>query len=126
MADDAVKYVQWRLNPAHPVEDICDYFAFVDRYGLGPGVYPKDQAPVAPAHPHCKCVLSKLFDVEAEPEQVEDADQAYFATLPPDYARKVAGSQAKLERVMGGDSAWDVHNSTVDPVYQVKKVSDVM
>lgn len=126
MQDTDTHYVQWRLNPAHPVEDICDYFAGVDKYGLGPGVYPKELAPVAPAHPFCKCIL---FRMPAMPEQdhkiVEDADQQYFSDLPPDYARKVAGSAAKLERVQGGDSAWDVHNANIDPIYQVKTVSDV-
>ena len=125
MADEAVKFVQWRLNPAHPVEDICDYFAGVDLYGLGRGVYPKALAPVAPAHPFCKCVLSKLFDIEGEPVIDGDAELSYFNKLPPDQQRKVAGSKKKLERIKAGESAWDVHNANIDPVYQVKKASSV-
>lgn len=126
MADTDVEYVQWRLNPAHPIDDICDYFAGVDLYGLGPGVYPKELAPVAPAHPHCKCVLSPRLDIfDAKPEDVSDADQRYFNSLPPDLQRKVAGSAKKLERVKGGESAWAVHNAGIDPIYQVKKVTDI-
>ena len=126
MADEDVNFVQWRLNPAHPVEDICDYFAGVDRYGLGPGVYPKAEAPVAPAHPFCKCVLSKMFISGDDVERVEDAEAKYFATLRPDEARKVAGSEAKLERVKAGETAWQVHNSGVDPIYQVKTVGETV
>lgn len=53
MGDDGVEVVQWLLNPAHPVADICDLHAKADLYGLGKGCYPKGLAPVPPAHPHC-------------------------------------------------------------------------
>jgi len=39
------------LSPNHPKPDICDMHARVNRYGLGPGVYPKDRNPW-PAHPN--------------------------------------------------------------------------
>lgn len=121
LADDAVKYVQWRLNPRHPIEDICDYFAGIDKYGLGRGVYPKALAPVAPAHPFCKCVLSPRLDLNnLEPKEREDAEQRFFSSLSQDNQRKVAGSRKKLNRIRAGESAWDVHNSKIDPVYQVK------
>ncbi len=126
MADSDVEYVEWRLSPWHPVHDICDYFAGVDRYGLGNGVYPKAFAPVAPAHPHCKCVLTERFDLNGKSiKDVQDAELAYFNTLPPDKARKVAGSEKKLERVKAGETAWEVHNSNTDPIYQVKTVGQV-
>ena len=122
-ADTDVIYVQYRMSPAHPVEDICDYFAGVDLYGLGPGIYPKLQAPVAPAHPFCKCVLSKVFDIPEKPvERREDADKAFFNRLGVKDQRKVAGSKAKLEQIQAGKSAWDVHNANIDPRYQVKTV----
>ena len=129
MLDEDVEFVEWRLNPAHPVEDICDYFDRVDRYGLGPGVYPKAEAPVAPAHPFCKCVLSPRLDLTGEVGELvqdPDAETKYFNSLRPDEARKVAGSAKKLERVKAGETAWQVHNSGVDPVYQVKTVGDVV
>lgn len=126
VADTDVAYVQARLNPAHPVEDICDYFTRVDRYGLGPGVYPKLQAPVFPAHPFCKCVLSPRLDItQREVAESEEADLAYFRTLSQQEQRKVAGSKAKARRILDGESAWDVHNAKIDPLYQVKPVSAV-
>lgn len=126
LADDEIEYVQWRLSPAHPVEDICDYFAGVDRYGLGPGVYPKDQAPVAPAHPFCKCVLSPRLDLNGrEIKPVEDSEQRFFRKYSDDEQRKIAGSLDKLEQIRDGGNAWDVHNARIDPMYQVKEASKV-
>lgn len=126
MADSDVQYVQWTLSPRHPVHDICDYYAGVNRYGLGPGVYPKAFSPVPPAHPHCKCVLNERFDLNGKSiKDIQDAELAYFNKLPPDKARKVAGSEKKLERVKAGETAWQVHNSKIDPIYQVKTVSQV-
>lgn len=126
LADDEIQYVQWRLSPMHPVEDICDYFAGLDRYGLGPGVYPKELAPVAPAHPFCKCVLSPRLDLTGmQPTLIDDAEQKFFAQWSPDNQRRIAGSNAKLERIRRGESAWDVHNSRIEPEYQVKRAGQL-
>jgi hypothetical protein len=125
MADDDIKYVQWRLSTMHPIEDICDYFAGVDLYGLGPGVYPKELAPVAPAHPFCKCVLSPLALDDVKPKPKENAEQEFYSRWSPQSQRRIAGSNKKLERVRNGESTWDVHNSGTEPEYQVKKAGSV-
>jgi hypothetical protein len=126
IADADVRYVQWRLSPMHPVEDICDYFAGVDLYGLGPGVYPKELAPVAPAHPFCKCVLSPRLDLsDREPTPIEDADARFFARFDARRQRMIAGSEGKLEEVRRGRSAWEVHNARISPEYKVKRARDV-
>ena len=46
---ERIQYVQIRLSSKHPKTDICDYHAKVDLYGLGPGVYPKAEAPKPPS-----------------------------------------------------------------------------
>jgi len=51
MEQDRIQYVQIRLSSKHPKTDICDYHAQVDLYGLGPGVYPKADAPKPPLPP---------------------------------------------------------------------------
>lgn len=53
MADETVEVVQVRLNPRHPLPDICDLHAKANLWGLGPGLYPKGMAPKPPFHPHC-------------------------------------------------------------------------
>jgi hypothetical protein len=49
MDQDRIQYVQIRLSSKHPKPDICDLHAQVDRYGLGPGIYPKADAPKPPS-----------------------------------------------------------------------------
>ncbi len=124
--DTDVDFVQWRMSPAHAVSDICDYFAGVNRHGLGPGVYPKRLAPVAPAHPHCFCVLSPRLDLTGrKAREVEGADGAYFRTFPLSDASRIAGSGDKLKQVLAGADAVAVHNAGIAPAYQVKTVEQV-
>ena len=62
---DVVAY-RWVESTRHPTEDICDEYAKVDAYGLGPGIFPKDKAPELPAHPHCLCHYEKVYASELE------------------------------------------------------------
>jgi len=55
-----VTAMKWNLG-AHPEYDICDEIQSADLFGLGPGVYPKDQVPDRP-HPACNCFLSQVMD----------------------------------------------------------------
>ena len=124
--DEDVEWVQWRMNPSHPLPDICDFFARVNRWGLGGGVYPKRMAPVAPAHPFCRCVLSPRLDLTGRRgREVSGADQAYFRDLGLGEAARVAGSREKLDRVMAGADAVAVHNERIDPAYRVRTVEEV-
>lgn len=61
--EDVVTY-QWKLGSGHPAEDICDMYADAELYGLGKGVFPKDAAPVNPAHPHCLCHYAPVYESE--------------------------------------------------------------
>lgn len=58
-----VEGVEVVLSASHPKEDICD------EYAEG-GPYPKDDAPVLPAHPHCLCSYRWL--VASNPAMVND------------------------------------------------------
>lgn len=59
--DPNVAAYRWVESNRHPTEDICDENAKTDKYGLGAGVFPKDQAPELPAHPHCLCHYEKVY-----------------------------------------------------------------
>lgn len=48
------------LSPNHPRVDICDMHAKLNRYGLGPGVYPKGKNPW-PAHPNTLSFIEVVF-----------------------------------------------------------------
>jgi len=74
--DDSVGF-RWILSSGHGIEDICDYNADLDAYGLGPGGYPKDEGPEYPAHPNCMCSLAPIYrgelkdmdpDIELDPD----------------------------------------------------------
>ena len=57
---DVVKGIKWNLSPRHPEPDICDVYASVDLYGLGPGVFPPEYLPPLP-HPHCLCFMTHVL-----------------------------------------------------------------
>lgn len=63
---------RWKLGSRHPAEDICDMYAHADLYGLGAGVFPKDQAPVNPAHPHCLCHYAPVYASELKGKKRSD------------------------------------------------------
>ncbi len=54
---------RFMLSPNHPRPDICDMHASVNRYGLGPGVYPKGKNPY-PAHPETISFMEVVFSDE--------------------------------------------------------------
>lgn len=51
---------KFMLSPGHPEPDICDMHAKVNRWGLGPGVYPKGKNPW-PAHPNTISFVVVVF-----------------------------------------------------------------
>jgi hypothetical protein len=53
MAEKSLTVLQWKMSITHPMVDICDMHANLNKYALGAGCYPKELAPKPPAHPHC-------------------------------------------------------------------------
>lgn len=58
--------VRWRLSGSHPKIDDCDRYADADDHGLGRGVYPVDQVPPYPSHPHELCTLVPVMKSREE------------------------------------------------------------
>ena len=57
-----VQGLKWnRVAGAEPCE-ICDGLADDDNFGLGPGIYPSDNAPDS-GHPHCLCYYTFEIDL---------------------------------------------------------------
>lgn len=67
---DEVVGMKFLLSPTHPERDICDMHAAVNRYGLGPGVYPRGKSPW-PAHPNTLSFQNPVFA-----DEVTDDDRA--------------------------------------------------
>lgn len=125
MADGSISVVQVRINPAHPVTDICDLHARADLFGLGAGCYPKAKAPRPPFHPHCWCRLSSRPDLMAGADTAErkGAVQAYLKTLSSYEAARVMGSKERLLDVMQrGKSVDAVVNAGRDPMYHLARL----
>lgn len=59
-ASPSCRGVKYILSASHPKPDICDDITGTDKHGLGIGVYPIDEAPVYPFHPHCLCIVTTV------------------------------------------------------------------
>jgi len=82
MDDPDVIAYRWQLSDRHIHTDICDFNAKANLYGLGPGVYPKKKFPKFPAHPHCLCPLSEVFEGRLDMDFTKEAkmlDNAQFS-----------------------------------------------
>ena len=78
------------LSPNHPRTDICDMHAKVNRYGLGPGVYPKGKNPW-PAHPNTLSFVEVVFD-----DEVSEDDRKGKETRIDWLKRQDAGVQSDV------------------------------
>ena len=99
--DDSVVAYQWKLGSRHPAEDICDMYAHADLYGLGAGVFPKDQAPVNPAHPHCLCHYAPVYASELKgkkrSDNVEGRGNAWLKRQPLHIRQAILGMKGEQE-----------------------------
>jgi len=59
-ASKIVLGVKWNLSPSHGKYDVCDLLATQNVYGLGPGVYPPEAAPLIP-HPNDMCFVTRVL-----------------------------------------------------------------
>lgn len=129
LADDPdTEFVQIRLSATHPVEDICDFYAHADLYGLGPGVYPKDEAPMPSYHPFCRCIAAPLPGLRppAGWRKQPGAEQAWLRAQDPAIAARIMGSRAKRDEVLKGAHPTEVWNRTIGaPRYQVRTLAEV-
>jgi hypothetical protein len=80
-----VSAIGWRLSPAHPRPDICDWFASADGEDLGPGNYSPGNTPVS--HPNCLCYTvtilvalpkEQFVSKAAQPDLVTEAQKKYY------------------------------------------------
>ena len=101
--DDTVAAYRWEVSSAHPCTDVCDMYANVDLWGLGKGIYPKDQCPTLPAHPHCLCYLSPIYEGEVDLNEQQDLREEggnhWLQKQSKDVQRQLLGVQ--------GAKAWE-------------------
>ena len=102
---------------------------YVDRYGLGPGVFPKAEAPKPPLHCFCICRVTPKIDIppNIKPRERPGAERAYLRSLPAKEARDVAGSWEKRRRVLeDGETLETIYNEGKDELYKWKRMGEVV
>lgn len=126
LADVTIDVVQWRMSAAHPRADICDVFAKVDKFGLGPGCYPKRLAPGPTAHPFCRCRLRSRPDLRAtNARENPAAEREFLRGFNDREAAQLVGSRSKLRKVLGGTPAREVWNEGKAKSHQVIQLGDM-
>ena len=122
--DDSVVAYQWKLGSRHPAEDICDMYAHADLYGLGAGVFPKDQAPVNPAHPHCLCHYAPVYASELKgkkrSDNVEGRGNAWLKQQPLHIRQAILGVKGEQEW-KAGRTGWMEKARNISPVFEKKE-----
>jgi hypothetical protein len=100
--DDAVG-IRVSLSAVHEGYCICDFFVETDMYGMGPGIYPKDEVPEFPFHPHCMCLLDPWYKGESG-EYDDKATEAAFNDLENDEQAALVGKKGSWK-----DLDWETH-----------------
>lgn len=95
---------KYLLSPRHPEADICDMHSKVNRYGLGPGVYPnRDRCPW-PAHPNTLSYVEIVFKDEISDEDKKGKEDriAWLNKQPGTVQYGVLNSRAKRAALQKG------------------------
>lgn len=125
-SSDDIQVVKIQMSKTHPRTDICDYYASVDKYGLGAGVYPKDKAPVPPFHPFCRCQMIPRYAHEyAKPKLNANADKEYLEGLKEWQRARILGSKAKADEALKTGDVASVFNAMKPERYKVKSIDEV-
>ncbi len=105
-AEDSPDFAGFRflLSPRHPRVDICDMYASVNRYGLGPGVYPSREKCPWPAHPNTLSFVEIVFS-----DEISEEDRAgrqtrieWLKAQPPGVQVSVLNSRKKRTALQMG------------------------
>jgi hypothetical protein len=109
LSDDDAIGIKVSLSGEHEDYCICDFFAESDMFGLGEGVFPKDELPEYPFHPHCACLLDSVYRGDADAEYDDDAAQKAFDDLEDDERAALVGKKGDWE-----DLDWKDHKLPKD------------
>ena len=88
--------IKWVLSGVHEHYDECNFFAETDMYGMGEGVFPKDEVPEYPAHPWCACILEPVYDTEKGKYDDEEA-KAQFDNLDDEDKKYLVGKEGSWD-----------------------------
>ena len=90
LKDRNVHFLQVRLSSRHLDVDCCDLYADANMWGLGPGIYPKKEAPVPPFHSGCRCALAPIITLPKQsPARRQTETEALKAGFTPVVAAQI-------------------------------------
>jgi hypothetical protein len=109
--EDAIG-VQFTLSDAHDIDDICDMICGADMFGMGEGVYPKDNAPQYPFHPNCACGITKhfprsQFDEQKKPKFNSAPIKEYIKDASPSVKKQIFDNMGTKSVPKSAPDAWD-------------------
>ena len=124
LEDDTIEAVKFVMSATHPRRDICDVYAFQDKFGLGKGIYPKEHAPKLPLHPFCRCVLHSRRSIKtANSIENAESERQFLARVMRDEGEQAAanlvGGRGKLQAILDGDGILDVLNANKPDAYKL-------
>lgn len=99
---------RYKLSPLHNIFDQCDVLANIN-IGYGKGVYPKNNMPKIPRHPHCMCKLQPVYKSQVPPSQQLNVSKArnYINGLTQEQRQQLFGI-AGAEAVRSGED-WQIY-----------------
>lgn len=83
---------------------MCDFFTETDLYGLGDGIFPKDELPEFPFHPNCTCLLEPWYGDAEDAKYNDQAGADAFDDLEESDQKAIAGKDGEWD-----DVNWDSH-----------------
>ncbi len=117
--DKEIEFVRYRMSSAHPMVDICDYYANLD-VGYGRGIVPKSEMIVLPLHPHCMC----RYDPYYLPVKRKKPQQ-WIEKQSESVQRQVLGGYGQWKRWREGAPIEAVFNMS-RPKYPIKRYVEVL
>jgi hypothetical protein len=104
MGNDDIVGVKSALSSAHVEYDVCDFHATADLYGMGPGVWPKENRPDLPYHPWCTCSLEMVYANEADTSAFDpNKGKEFIKGLPASDQESLLGVQGRKDFLAGGN-----------------------
>lgn len=98
MENEDITLIRFSLSANHKILDICDFHTGLD-IGYGAGVYPKNQTPPYPFHPHCRCTFTDYIkpNVKKVPKEVLDESAKKWLKDNPNLQHPVLGSFDRVD-----------------------------
>ena len=123
LQDDEIELVRYTMSSAHPMMDICDYYANLD-VGYGRGVVPKREMVSLPLHPHCRCKYEPYYR-DVKRKSVRNPSRRTLERFSENQQRQILGSWEAWKKWREGASVEKIFNMA-RPKWRISRVVDAL